>query len=411
MTHMIGTFSGVAPFDARVLRQGNSRRIILGAVVVGFGTVAAAWVIAASLTVAAAWVIAASLTINSSIQENAPPNPRIQENPPAAPKIALANPYGTLAPPTNLFRLVPILTDPGYAFDANVEAEPSPPAAAAPPPPKPRPEPMQSAPLPPPSRLEPMRSAPLPPLQPRPEPVRSAPLPSPNPFFRPEIQVKLGNARPSVRPTGLRIAAPQEPAINAPAPDTRNPFQKFFDAMKQPPSPALAYARPEAGAVGGLRGYGNSLASPALDGTRTAIYDIAAHTVYLPDGERLEAHSGLGARLDDPRYVNEKDRGATPPHVYDLSLRGQLFHGVPALRLNPVGGGAMYNRTGLLAHTYMLGPRGDSNGCVSFRDYRRFLQAYSSGQVQRLVVVAHLGAAPSRPAFARRIDGHRYASN
>jgi hypothetical protein len=36
----------------------------------------------------------------------------------------------------------------------------------------------------------------------------------------------------------------------------------------------------------------------------------------------------------------------------------------------------------------MLGPNGDSNGCVSFRDYNAFLQAYERGQVQRLVVVA-----------------------
>ncbi len=37
----------------------------------------------------------------------------------------------------------------------------------------------------------------------------------------------------------------------------------------------------------------------------TAVYDISAHTVYLPDGTKLEAHSGRGGRLDDPRYVHE----------------------------------------------------------------------------------------------------------
>ena len=40
--------------------------------------------------------------------------------------------------------------------------------------------------------------------------------------------------------------------------------------------------------------------------SRTAIYDITARTVYMPDGRRLEAHSGLGDRMDDPRYVNVK---------------------------------------------------------------------------------------------------------
>jgi hypothetical protein len=64
---------------------------------------------------------------------------------------------------------------------------------------------------------------------------------------------------------------------------------------------------------------------------------------------------------------------------------------VPAIRLNPVGGNSqIYGRTGLLAHTYMLGPRGDSNGCVSFRDYKAFLKAFQNGEVKRLAVVASL---------------------
>jgi hypothetical protein len=39
----------------------------------------------------------------------------------------------------------------------------------------------------------------------------------------------------------------------------------------------------------------------------------------------------------------------------------------------------------------MLGPNGDSNGCVSFRDYGAFLRAYKQGKVKRLVVVASGG--------------------
>jgi hypothetical protein len=123
----------------------------------------------------------------------------------------------------------------------------------------------------------------------------------------------------------------------------------------------------------------------------TAVYDISAHTVYLPDGKRLEAHSGLGDKLDDPRSASVRMRGVTPPHLYDLKMREALFHGVPALRLNPVGGeDAIYGRSGLLAHTYMLGPNGDSNGCVSFKNYEAFLQAYRSGEIKRLAVVARL---------------------
>ena len=123
----------------------------------------------------------------------------------------------------------------------------------------------------------------------------------------------------------------------------------------------------------------------------TAVYDLSAHVVYLPNGERLEAHSGLGPLRDDPLHVTEKDRGATPPHIYDLTLRENLFHGVQALRLNPVGGAdSIFGRAGLLAHTYMLGPNGDSNGCVSFKNYDAFLQAFQSGLVKRLAVVTNL---------------------
>ena len=134
---------------------------------------------------------------------------------------------------------------------------------------------------------------------------------------------------------------------------------------------------------------------PADTDNRTAIYDIAAHTVYLPNGQRLEAHSGLGRLLDDPRHVDAKDRGATPPNVYDLALREELFHGVRALRLIPVGEGKMFGRDGILAHSYMLGPNGQSNGCVSFNDYPAFLKAYLRGDIQRLVVVEHLDNVPS----------------
>jgi hypothetical protein len=127
---------------------------------------------------------------------------------------------------------------------------------------------------------------------------------------------------------------------------------------------------------------------------RTAIYDITAQTVYLPSGERLEAHSGLGGLMDDPRYVHTKNRGATPPNIYELKLRESLFHGVQAIRLTPVGDGNMFDRDGILAHSYMLGPSGQSNGCVSFKDYPKFLRAYLRGEIDRIVVVSRL-ARPS----------------
>jgi hypothetical protein len=153
--------------------------------------------------------------------------------------------------------------------------------------------------------------------------------------------------------------------------------------------------------------------SIALAGSksRTAVYDIAARTVYLPNGDRLEAHSGLGNKLDDPRYVNVKMRGPTPPNVYALALREQLFHGVRAIRLKPVDEGKMFGRGGMLAHTYMLGSNGQSNGCVSFKDYQKFLQAFLKGEVERLVVVPNLGTEPSLIARGRRGQFRRYAYN
>jgi hypothetical protein len=134
------------------------------------------------------------------------------------------------------------------------------------------------------------------------------------------------------------------------------------------------------------------------DDGRTAIYDITARTVYLPSGRRLEAHSGLGNYMDNPRHVHLRMRGATPPGLYHLTLRERLFHGVRAIRLNPADYSKMYGRDGILAHTYMLGANGQSNGCVSFNNYPEFLNAYLRGEITRLAVVDHLDSAPTRMA-------------
>jgi hypothetical protein len=123
--------------------------------------------------------------------------------------------------------------------------------------------------------------------------------------------------------------------------------------------PLLAYASADAkiDITGSLREQNPMLGgSPPYDKS-TAVYVISNKTVYLPDGTQLEA----------------------------------LFHGVPALRLNPIGGEEkIFGRDGLLAHTYMLGGTGQSNGCVSFRDYYAFLDAYKNKGIRRLAVVARL---------------------
>jgi hypothetical protein len=134
-------------------------------------------------------------------------------------------------------------------------------------------------------------------------------------------------------------------------------------------------------------------------GAGTAIYDIAAHVVYLPNGEKLEAHSGLGHSMDDPRHVDRKNRGPTPPNVYNLVLRKEPFHGVRAIRLVPVDERKMFGRDGILAHSYLLGPSGQSHGCVSFRDYSRFQRAFERGEFNRMIVVPKLAKPPT---FASR---------
>ena len=68
----------------------------------------------------------------------------------------------------------------------------------------------------------------------------------------------------------------------------------------------------------------------------------------------MEAHSGRGSALDDPRHTNERMQGSTPVNIYGLNPRESLFHGVQAIRLIPVDGSQVFGRTGFLAHTYTI---------------------------------------------------------
>jgi hypothetical protein len=242
---------------------------------------------------------------------------------------------------------------------------------------------------------------------PRPQPVSppadrqvAALAPSPSPDRQVAQMARLPVPRPAdARPAKNAGASVREmtesakAAVLAAVAEKEKPtiFEKLFGKLKSAGS-TLAYASADASATGSLGPTQNSaLGGSAPYDRSTAVYDISARTVYMPDGTKLEAHSGLGSKLDDPKFVHVKMSGATPPHVYDLEPREALFHGVPALRLIPVGGDeAIYGRSGLLAHTYMLGPNGDSNGCVSFKDYNAFLNAYKNGEIKRLAVVSRL---------------------
>ena len=190
-------------------------------------------------------------------------------------------------------------------------------------------------------------------------------------------------AQTTVLPRPRPATAPQI-ASDTPA-DRPSIFTRVLEKLFGKPAPVkLAYAATDDAGLGV-----GQIAAGGYD-QWTAIYDISARTVYLPDGTRLEAHSGLGSLLDDPNHVDERMHGATPPNVYDLELREELFHGVRALRLIPQDERKVFGRAGLLAHTFMLGPNGDSNGCVSIRNYDVFLQAYVDHKIKRLAVVTSL---------------------
>ncbi|WP_395665524.1 DUF2778 domain-containing protein [Methylocella sp.] len=246
-------------------------------------------------------------------------------------------------------------------------------------------------PFPPPSPLR---------LAETPDEGADAPLPAPRP--RELAALPKTEAAPApVVPAPSRRMARQEsrPALAPGAPiDSSSIFDKLFAGLKsfgqqqQQRGQALAYAAPDGGVMNDAARLSPRIPSAVTPGVdrQTAVYDISARTVYMPDGTRLEAHSGLGDKMDDPRHVHVSMRGPTPPDVYELSLREQLFHGVQALRLTPIGGGRQYGRNGFLAHTYMLGPSGASNGCVSFRNYAAFLRAFQMGQIRRLIVVSRL---------------------
>ncbi|MDI3471305.1 MAG: hypothetical protein OJF62_003368 [Pseudolabrys sp.] len=226
---------------------------------------------------------------------------------------------------------------------------------------------------------------------------------------------------PEPMPTHLAYAAPDEPAkpgvraheplanlsrleANKPLPkaapvraaarsEPKSEPKSIFSLFKRKSPFEKLYGPVQVASLGptdGLRDDASGIPQPPFD-RKTAVYVISDAKVYMPNGSVLEAHSGLGDKMDDPRYVKVRMRGPTPPHVYDLKMRESLFHGVEAIRMLPVGGeDAIYGRDGILAHTYMLGPSGQSNGCVSFRNYEAFLDAFKAGRINRLAVIARL---------------------
>jgi hypothetical protein len=276
---------------------------------------------------------------------------------------------------------VTVPPEPSISFDERFTASAPQSIASAP-----QPEPRVAALVPPERKIA--EAVPMPPSRTEAKPAKASGA---------SIHDRTQRAKADVKAGETSVASAEGPGWKPEKPLTI--FERLFGKSESSGSgsssaSALAYASADVSSTGSLGSASQNIASlgtGALYDRQTAVYDISAHMVYLPDGTKLEAHSGLGSSLDDPNSASIRMRGVTPPHLYDLKPRESLFHGVAALRLNPVGGeGAIYGRAGLLAHSFMLGPKGDSNGCVSFRDYNAFLDAYRNKGVRRLAVVAHL---------------------
>ena len=336
MTDTAATFHDVTPFDGRIVPLGHRRRVLRLLV---HGAVIGLAVAAAACALAAIVIVATAWIVNTALATH----PFLHAQAPIDPAaIALAGPY-------------PVFADAADFTDSvNVSSGPV-------------------------SR----------------DPDSSDPV-SNDPVSNDAADTLTFAARWAGAPAPASKPTDAEPLV------TQQPVEPESDVASLQPAgaaaPPVAAAAPEK-RVTPQHAHNRPMPLPDPD-SRIAVYDIAAHTVYLPNGNRLEAHSGLGNKLDDPRYVSVKDQGPTPPNVYDLALREQPFHDVRAIRLNPVGGDSMFGRDGMLAHSYMLGANGQSNGCVSFKDYPAFLRAYLRGEIDRLVVVPHRGNASWRTARA-----------
>jgi hypothetical protein len=390
MTVAVPALSGVIPFGGRVAPRSASRRVARG-IALGAGTAGTAVALTATAIAIAVWMVAAARPDNLTSQGVTARGPG---------PLALAR----LSPPPgdSIHRLAPVVASrqPGDAPAATFESK------------------WALATIPEPTRTQP----PQPALTAKSKTVRTKVVtltpvsaPAPAPKRHPEIATNV--PLPRTRPARHDIvhATPPAPAHKAVAEAPVAPVHKVATATTVPAAPAQkAAATPTAPAqklamatppdtTGSIPRETPSAphreppqpvltkVSRPTPGSRVAVYDISAGTVYLPSGEKLEAHSGLGDKMDDPRHVNVRMRGATPPNIYNLAMRESLFHGVAAIRLKPVHEDRMFGRDGILAHTYMLGANGQSNGCVSFKNYAAFLRAFQKGEFDRMIVVAKIG--------------------
>jgi hypothetical protein len=339
MAYAVATFPGLSPFDSMACALDAFRKLFARATAVCLGAAAAGTMMVAFLTGTAAWFVAAAFSIDPHLAAKAP-HGAAQLAFGNRPRFELA--AGKLVEPDEGITTASATTD-----DA---------AAAGP------------------STTEPAALSTTEPVAPKYVLASLAPMLPTNTFHSANYiaVAEPEDESPSTeKPSSANISIAPE--------DERTSADDALVTASISPN-GLPPKRPRAGEIW-LRDVHS----------RTAVYDIASHTVYMPDGTRLEAHSGLGSFRDNPAHIRKKNRGPTPPNVYELTMRERLFHGVRAIRLNPAPGSTMFGRDGMLAHTYMLGSSGQSNGCVSFKNYKAFLKAFVRGEVTRMVVVPRLG--------------------
>lgn len=210
-------------------------------------------------------------------------------------------------------------------------------------------------------------------------------------------------------PSSSGTIVPPAPGIK-PEPPRRAVAEPSKDKDRKAKAPVLAYATPgnpddEDGGV--FSGLGKLFGGGGIAARRkgVAIYDISAATVHMPDGTKLEAHSGIGHRMDNPKYAHVRMLGPTPPNVYKLRMRERRFHGVEAIRMLPYDRAAMKGRDGMLTHTRLLRNSIGSHGCVAFKDYKKFLTAFKTGKVKTMIVVPSMNKLPSYMAMLERHTG------
>lgn len=201
---------------------------------------------------------------------------------------------------------------------------------------------------------------------------------------------------PEARPLMEKVVVEQKPADEKPV------ARRTLDKTNKE---EVAYAKPERSLFGDLfKSKAGDTVWPGK-GTKVAIYDVSNATVYLPDGTKLRAHSGIGRMRDNPRYEHVTMRGPTPAGIYRLSMREKRFYGVEAIRMTSIDGRHPKNRTGLLTHTNLLRGQKGSHGCVAFQNYQPFLRAFKRGQITMLVVVPELPSSRTQLAALYRKAG------